>query len=318
MIAMRARRQLTRSLLALAVCAATGCADDFVPFNRLDRLRILAVRRRAGGAGAGRDRGLHAAIYLPPGQAVASRSWSWCPLPGSEAEGSPCLVSEDEAAELAAAAGSELPPSTWATARPPLSSTRWIPTCWLRCAPGSPNQPSLVNCEGGFPVQIKLTVASDAGEELTAVRTLRLRFDDAHEPNGNPLIEGLAVVVGDDEVELGDEPEAVVPREEEAELRVAVPADAAESYTGLDEEGEPEERVERLVLTWFVESGDTENERTSFIDGVEALDEAVVNTWEPAPAEDYPRDSSQVVVVVRDERGGVTWRSGTASLGESP
>ena len=56
--------------------------------------------------------------------------------------------------------------------------------------------------------------------------------------------------------------------------------------------------------------------RTTFIDEVEPLEDAVENEWEPDGVDDYPRDTSQVVVVVRDDRDGVAWMSGVVTLGE--
>ena len=97
-----------------------------------------------------------------------------------------------------------------------------------------------------------------------------------------------------------------------------MPDDVIETYTGLDDQGDPVESVEQLTLTWFVESGDTQSQRTAFIDDVEPLDDASQNEWEPDGETDYPRDTSEVVVVVRDDREGVAWGRGVVTLGDPP
>jgi hypothetical protein len=48
------------------------------------------------------------------------------------------------------------------------------------------------------------------------------------------------------------------------------------------------------------------------------LERALTNKWEPASTKDYPRDTARVVVVIRDHRGGVGWRSAIVRLGETP
>ncbi len=185
------------------------------------------------------------------------------------------------------------------------------------CA-GTADQPELLDCAGGFPVQIKLTVRSQSGEEVDSVRTLRLRFSDEHDPNQNPWAEGLLAVLDGGETDIGSEPTVTLPRSTETVVRAKVPADVIETYTGTDDNGAPEEKLEQIILTWFVESGDTKSMRTTFIDGIEPLEDAVENEWTPDGPEDYPGDTSQIVVVVRDDRDGVAWQTGVVSLRDRP
>ena len=72
------------------------------------------------------------------------------------------------------------------------------------------------------------------------------------------------------------------------------------------------------MLTWFIESGDTKSEHTSFISGEVPLKDAVSNEWTPARTKKYARDRARLIVVLRDNRGGVSWTEGAVILGEDP
>jgi hypothetical protein len=72
------------------------------------------------------------------------------------------------------------------------------------------------------------------------------------------------------------------------------------------------------VLTWFVESGDTQDQNTTFIDGVIPLAEATTNGWTPDSEARYPVDTAELIVVIRDGRNGVAWTSGLAHLAQTP
>ena len=75
---------------------------------------------------------------------------------------------------------------------------------------------------------------------------------------------------------------------------------------------------ERLIFTWFIESGDTSSERTVFIDDAVALEDASEVEWEPDREDDFPGRVSALILVLRDEREGVSWRLVTAGLEDSP
>jgi hypothetical protein len=307
---------LAMVLLALTGLSA-GCEAGFDPYNRLTTPRILALRTDPVAPAPGESITLDALLYLPPGDSVESMAWSWCPFAGSPEEGAPCLVSEEELADLNGG-GSDVPPFDLGQGETATFEHSLDPDLLASVCEGVPNQPQVINCEGGFPAQIKLTLRTAEGAEVDSLRTLRLRFDDSHEPNQNPRVEGLRAVLGEEEQDIGDEPSVTVPRREQTVVRAMVPDDVIETYMGLDDQGDPVESVEQLTLTWFVESGDTESQRTAFIDDVEPLDEASQNEWEPDGETDYPRDTSEVVVVVRDDREGVAWGRGVVTLGDPP
>lgn len=304
------------ALLTLAVALA-GCGEDFVPFNRLVSLRVLAVQSEPVAPLTGETAALAPLVYAPPGDEVTSYEWSWCPFPGNASDGYPCLVTEQEVRDLAGAAADSIPPFDLGSAPTAAFENSIDPNLLELLCAGTEDAPALADCDGGFPVQLKLTVRT-AGEEVVTVRTLRLRFDPDSEPNGNPTVEELVAEIDGGEVALGEEPAVAIPRGVETTIRARVPAAASEAYTRLGDDGEPEERRERIILTWFVETGDTTDERTVFIEDAVALEDATENEWEPDSVDDYPSEQSALIVVVRDERQGVSWRRAAVALEEVP
>ena len=309
------------SALALGIAAVAlalaGCGEDFVPFNRLVSLRVLAIQSEPVAPLTGEMAALTPLVYTPPGAEAVSYQWSWCPFPGGANDGYPCLVSEQEVRELAGAAADSIPPFDLGREPTALFDNSIEPDLLELLCEGTTQVPSLVSCQGGFPVQLRLTVRA-GDQEVVTVRTLRLRFDPDSEPNQNPAIDGLAALVGDREVELEDEPAVELPRGEETTIRARVDDAAAEPYTDSDDAGNPIAARERLIFTWFIESGDTSSERTVFIDDAVPLADASEVEWEPAREDDFPGEVSAFILVLRDDREGVSWRQVSAGLEDSP
>jgi hypothetical protein len=303
--------------IAAAAIALAGCGEDFVPFNRLVSLRVLAIQSEPVAPLTDESTTLTPLVYTPEGVEGVSYRWSWCPFPGAAIDGYPCLVTEDEVRDLAGASADSIPPFDLGSEPTALFDNSIEPDLLELLCEGTTEVPSLVSCEGGFPVQLRLTVRA-GDQEVVTVRTLRLRFDPDSEPNANPAIAGVAAVVGDDEVELGDEPAVDLPRGEETTIRAVVDDDEAEAYTGTDDDGAPVSARERLIFTWFIESGDTSSERTVFIDDAVPLDEAREVEWEPEREDDFPGPVSALILVLRDDREGVSWRRVAAGLADSP
>ena len=299
------------ALCALAVLA--GCGNDFDPYSRLTRLRVLAIASEPPAPAMGETATLTPLLYAPEGTPTPTFAWSWCPAPGPASEGYPCLISEAELAQ----GGVAVPPYDLGTGPTGAFRNTVPPEILARLCAGIPGSKEQPDCSNGFPVQIGLTVMGE-GEPIRAVYTLYLRFDPATPPNRNPHLAGLSVLIDDTLQPLGDTPQAVLPRKVETKIQADVPEEDAESYPGTDSAGNPAEVRERLTLSWFVESGDLHDSRTGFIDGVTTFADATANRWKPASEKDYPRDTARIIVVVRDSRGGVAWRSGAARIGAGP
>src|SRR5262249_46160570 len=147
-----------------------------------------------------------------------------------------------------------------------------------------PGQPIRVDCTGGFPIQITVVVTTDT-DQLTAVETVRLRFEPTTPVD--PPIYGLDVgntipILGD--ITGAPKGQALASITEDLttsaalqrdvnDLRAGVDVDTqSETYRGLDDNKNPADLRERLFLTWFVETGQTERSRTTFIAGSETFD----------------------------------------------
>jgi hypothetical protein len=316
------------TVVTLAVALASGlggCGEDFDPFNRLTSLRVLAIKADPPSPGPGETTTLSALVYTPPslmGDAAAAAvtfQWSWCPFPGSANEGYPCAVSEAELQSMAMQAGIAVPAYDLGPGPTAMLPHSLNPLLLQQICAGVEGLPQTIDCEGGFPAQVKLVVRA-GGDEVVTVRTLRLRFGTS-EPNANPRIDGLTISLPDMVVDLpiGETPEVTIPRAEASLLKAAVPLDmVAERYTGKDENMQVAMLREQLTLTWFVESGDTDEERTRWVEGGYQAEKTFENEWTPDRVKDYARDTSKVIVVIRDNRGGVDWRGAAVRLEAAP
>jgi hypothetical protein len=319
------RAALSPRLLLLTAILCGACAEEFAPYNRLQDLRVLAIRSEPVAPAPGETTRLDALVFAPAGQTV-EYAWSWCPLAGPANDGYPCLVSEEQLRALAMGVPGieDLPPRDLGTG-PTAELPHRVPEALLTlaCEGMGRERPPLADCDaGGLPVTVFLRVRT-ATDEVQAVRTLRLRRAIDTQPNTNPTVGALTWLdAAGAAVGRLDDPQAPVSlvRRERAKLGVTVPAEAAERF---------EERVgmamtmaaqERLFLTWFAESGSFKNERTALLPDVDRalVEDPFRNEWRPARTEDYPRTESRVIVVIRDNRGGVGWTEGAATLKEAP
>lgn len=328
------RRSPARLLAPLPLLAALagGCGEGFPPENRIEQLRVMAIRSEPVAPAPGETTTLSALVYTPtPADPTLSYAWSWCPLAGSPNDGYPCAIDEGQLAGMAGQAGVSFPPydlGTGATAQLPHT----VPPALLQqlCAAAGMTmvggQLLELNCDGGFPVQVKLTVKT-ATDEVKAVRRLRLRLAAGAaggEPNTNPRIDNLFLVTRDEAgnetsaMPITDAADLTIFRAKEALLRAVVPADSAEPYTGKDIDQKPKATTESLSLTWMVETGDTKEETTNYVEGLNTLEQAMKNEWEPERAKDYAPTTAKIFLILRDNRDGVAWRSGTVMLGEAP
>jgi hypothetical protein len=314
-------------LAAVALGPAAGCRPDFPPYNRLTSLRVLAIQSDPPTPATGETATLSALVFTPTDDPTLTYAWSWCPFPGPSGQGHNCLVTEEEANALVGQLGQGQPvPSFDLGAAPITMLPNGIDRVVLEtvCAgiPGAPQKP---NCAGGFPVQVRLTVKSEITRpfQVDAVVTTHWQFLPDSSSNSNPAIDKLTATVRDVTSELG-EPATIdtitLPRDVKTPIEATVTLDtAAEVYDGLDDDMNPASGLrERLFLTWFVETGGTEDSRTSFIDGLTPPEDLGKNGWYPERFEDYMRGDARVVVVIHDNRGGVNWRSGIVHLEPTP
>jgi hypothetical protein len=332
------------AVVATAVAAA-GCGEDFDPYTRLTSLRVLAIKSEvmtqppnaSGGyqasPGPGDTTTLTPFVFVPAGDVVTSWSWRWCPLAGSPSNGYRCAFASAE--EVMMATGFTVPDFALGNADFATFTNNFPPELIAALCGGVPGVLAAPNCEGGYPIQIEMRVESMNDPGIDVVYTLRLRIDSPPPPlppmppNYNPVLDptkdplaALPVLGGMPPSPMPipdmDDPVVTLPRDRGTPIIVGLSEDQAEPYMGLDDDGYLTDQTERLTLSWFVESGDMEFEKTAFIKDIEPIFDTVRNDWIPAITREYTPDTARIAVVIRDNRGGVTWVTGNVRLGASP
>jgi hypothetical protein len=332
----QAKTLLTASLLA-GVIGMAGCRPDFAPYNRLTSLRVMGMQSEPAAPAPGEVATLQALVYTPPGAPQPAYSWTWCPFAGPAGEGYPCGINGvplDDATLAALLVAARTTLGLPAGEPPPPLDLGSAPTAQLTnsiepeilaaiCAGGVMGLPPM-DCTNGFPFRIKLRIQTEGSggmpaEQVDTIVTAHWRLDPATAANANPTIDGLSAMLdGITPQEIDDQGLLTLPRDVETAIRATVPDGAAEMYAGPDDNGQPATLRERLFLTWFVESGDTEYARTSFIAGSTPFEDLMKNHWTPALKKDYAPDTSRLFVVIHDSRGGIGWKDGLVNLEKAP
>jgi len=309
-----------------AGATAAGCGGSFDPYNRLNSIRVLALASDPVRPAFGDTSTLSAVIYTPNAVTPASFEWSWCPVaPGPGME---CPVTSAQLTQMAG-----VPISLELASIPEPTFTHNIPPEILTalCA-GMPNFPA-PDCTDGYPIQLRLRVCTDAdpaachdtAHAIEAVRPMRLRFRPDDQANTNPTIDGLYAVI--DGVNQPLDPALLPPlkRHEETVIGATINIDQdSEPYRGRDDKGDPADVFERLNLSWFVESGDTDHQRTAYIKDQVTVEAATRIKWTPALQKDEKNslradhNKAQVVVIIRDDRDGVGFARGAVTLEPTP
>jgi hypothetical protein len=315
-------RLLTLVLAASALPAGAGCGGDFDPYNRLNSLRLLAIRSTPVAPATGETTTLDALVYTTPKMTdPVLYHWTWCPLPGPANGGYQCLVTEDQLTALAGQPVSfDLGGGDTA-----MLTNNLDPMLLQKICDGMPGISPPIDCTGGFPVQLRVDIwtKSDQSDMVSGVRPLRLRFSPDQEPNTNPTVGPLAA-----NTNMGADPgdpitadgmgSPTLPRAKETDLFATVDIAASEAYTGKDDQGQPVQVYEHLTLSWFVETGTTTRERTAYLKDLADLTVAGSNKWKPAVKKDYAPDTAKLIVVIRDDRNGMGWTSGVVNLEPTP
>ena len=324
------RAALLACAATAALAASSGCRPDFAPYNRVQSLRVLGMKSEPAAPITGDTGTLSALVFTPTDDPSLTYAWSWCPVPGAANDGYPCLVDEATLDTIADGIPTPRPPPYDLGTDPTAMLANAIDPTFLGlvCAGMLPGIPVKPDCTYGFPFQVKLTVKTDT-DQVDAVETMRWRFAAPATPttpaipatpiNANPIIDALEATIAGNPVPIADPPVATLPRTVATPLHADMSEANAEMYDGpVDANGNPTTLVERLFLTWFVETGDTNDSRTSFISGSTAFPDMLVNSWTPAAVKDYPAGTARLFVVAHDSRGGVGWQQGTVNLEDAP
>jgi hypothetical protein len=288
-----------------------GCDSDFEPYGELSSLRVLAIESSPASPAPGETATLTPLVYVPDAEPLTS-SWSWCPVEVPPDEGAACPIGEEEAT---LALGM---PVRYDLGSEPLArfEHRFDAASIARFCSGEVLAAAgfAIDCSEGLPVQIRHVVRSSS-DVVESVRRLRLRFSPEQPENLNPVVDGITALVSGAPLSLDDGASAVLPRDTEVELVAEVAAGASEP---LPPQRAGDGARERLVFTWFVEAGETLYERTSFVEGELPLERALRNIWTLPALAEHAAPDARLIVVVRDERGGVGWRMARVALGGAP
>jgi hypothetical protein len=297
-----------------------GCSDDFTTFSHLDRLRVMAIQSDPATPLPGEPVQITPLVYVPSGKKT-EYAWSWCPLPTRSEDGYQCPLTEKGLARSLGPLGFD-EPIAFDLGNDPTAvfDNPFDPTLLGRvCDEGidtgeiSPD----VWCRTDFPIQVMLKVKTPT-ESLTSVVTLHLPIEEGTAGNTNPEIDGIRIVKPTPVRELDDQGAIIVHRQDEVTFEAIVPEEASESFIDKDEDGKSVKRRERLTVSWFSEAGEWDAQRASFIEGVMDLRSATRNKWIAPKTKDYKKERVKILVVVRDDRGGVNWTSGQITLEDAP
>jgi len=325
---------LPRLLLLIAASTVLSSCNIFgsdgEKYEKLDRLRVLAVRSDPADLSFGETATLSAKVYEPASREL-SYAWSWCPSRSDSSTAFECSISEKELRRAWQAAGLDGAPPAYSLGTVPEVTFAHVfapsavdALCQAKTGDASLDERLALACFEGLEASVKLTVRS-AETEITAIKSVPMLFGETPtaERNKNPTSNfgvmlrdttGNAVVGNDQPLRAGHR------------YIMTADLDAAnsESFTPSSRPGEPspEVRRETLVMSWFITLGELappdgsdglvgENEHTTFVDGSNDFENLVTNGWKiPLNA----GSSAELHLVLRDERGGVGWTTRSFSV----
>jgi hypothetical protein len=307
-----------RFLLLLAPAALTAIAacngSDFTPVSRLDQLRVLAIRAEPVNPVQGASTTLETLVYTPPPAAASTYAWSWCPILGNSADGYTCPFTDADVAMLATQLGAtEAPPPLAFSSDEKPTFKNVFPAASLATVCQNGFGDFKLDCANGYPIRVKVTVTSGT-ESVVATAVVRLPID-ATPSNQNPVIDGVDAILAAGPQTIDEAGTVELPRLVETVLRAKVDMAQSESFMGEDDNHQPATVQERLVLSWYSEMGDLDSTQTAYVAGKSMFDRLTDNKIEAKTKDDDPADTSRVIVVLRDNRGGVSWTTGVIKLG---
>ena len=307
-------------LLLLLPALVAGCSGpDFTPISRLDKTRVLALRAEPVNLRPGDATTLDLLVYAPPGSSNAiTYTWSWCPVLGSAADGYTCPFTDADVQALATQLGASEPPPALVFSHDAAPAFKNVfPAQSLRAVCDNGFGDFKPDCENGYPVRVKVTV-ENGSESVVATAIVRLPTDVSVASNLNPSIAGIDAMLEGQARSIDDSAQVELPRLVNTTVRARIDAAQSESFMGFDRDNQPAVVKERLVLSWYSEQGDLESTQTAYVDGLSDFERLLENKLKPLTKDDDPADTARVVVVLRDNRGGVSWTTGVVKLGALP
>ncbi len=331
-------------VMAGLVLVACG-PPDFERSFEVTKLRTLAIGAEPAELGPGEVAVFSSLTVDPNSTTPASLTWEVCLLTDSPDEEYRCAVvdGEDAGFELGTGSTATLPYDALDAL-----GLDVVALCELFGSDEIPDFVNVPDCDRGVPVTIRLTATSAGVREIAIREYLLLRPEEAlrSDRNRNPFMGGLAadglslsLIEASDRLDApvpdgegsaegsSAEPEGssvgppttalpIVSQSREAgfvELRLDVDLEAeAQTWEPVDPDDETrrlEATREILRASWFTTHGEFEYSATYFAEGITDTEELGSNELDLSAGN--PASSGELVrvwVVLRDDRGGVSWR----------
>ncbi|MEQ8275944.1 MAG: hypothetical protein RMA76_31675 [Deltaproteobacteria bacterium] len=320
-----------RLCLIALVCGAAGCMDELPSYNEIEGFRLLAV-------GADKpwilpEETAEMSVLLASDTSTTTGvtfDWSWCPFTSGSAGGYECAVTRDELQAqidmFEAPVPIVVPPFELGTTATvgftyPFDELVVQGFCdALTMIDDVPAFVSIPSCDNRLPITIRVEV-SNGTERIVAVKEVQLVFGFGAEVNTNPVATGMSASLDTNEDGEGDgetldlDTPQTLERSSDYALTLDLTEAQSQSFTREDPATMMDETVrEVLTVTWFVRGGELDSGRTGFIDGQVPIDIAQSNVWSIPAEVDFEDDTAEVIVVVRDGRGGTSWLRRTVRL----
>jgi hypothetical protein len=323
----------------------SGCGEDFAPPHKLTKTRILAIKAEPPNPAFGESTTLQPLFYMKEGEEITRIRWSFCPVQGIASDGYSCFVDQTKWDALWAGFGMETAPTLdlgegeTGTFTNPFPPELLDALCSNRLGAG---QNELVfNCTVGYPVQIRMVATTTKGE-LTAISELYLPIDANAVANQNPIVGPVRIVRPISETTLDDEGAITVPRNVELHMELEMEESVSEHYPMRlkntkseylkDASGNYlfEEKQESINAAWYAEDGDfgegdNDSSRSGYTPGSKDANGNLIPfslvremVWRAPKVLDNPKSEMRVIVVLRDNRGGINWQMVRVGLEATP
>ncbi len=284
----------------VAWCALTSaCSTDLPEYDHVEGFRLLTIA--ADHPTPQKDQETTVSALVVGGESLEYR-WSWCPFSAGAFESYRCLFPQDG---LGAGWPSyELGTSEQAKVSFPASPEQIERLCQELSMLPIPDGRSPMDCSLGLSVLVKLELKAQVNGELReviAVKRLMLLSDpDTAHINTNPQIGAFSVRLENDG--SGQDSDSLQWLKK-YDCSLSVSEDMVEEYP--DEMGLM--TSERLVVTWFRSGGTIKNTRTAYLPSEDDFTALTKNTFELEEEDKFQGDEMKFYLVLRDDRGGVSW-----------
>lgn len=313
-------RPISRALLALATLSLVACGeDDFDPPNKINTVRVLAVKKTPAYARPGESVSLEILYWdgksKPEEQRSLDITWmSGCENPAGDLYYGcyPELVktfSSPPSAEMLNRVGKgtsfELTLSSdIVSGRPPPrdgSAPYGLAYVFFTACSGKIG-PVTDLAEGSLPIGCYDDSGDALGpDDFVVGYTSIYSYEDIH--NENPMIDAL-LFEGRSESETVRVPRCSTPKCQRYELKPLIDPRSAELDPTADPSPDGKPIQEHLWLNYYATGGSFDHPARLVNDATQGWNEQNETGWEP------PREPGTVVIwaVVRDNRGGVDWK----------